>query len=63
VVVIGRGAEAAAAEAFTDSLKRGGRDVYVDLNAGLAGRHSVSVDVSYRMARHRARMGGVGVKR
>jgi len=34
-VVIGRGAKTAAAEAFTDSLEHGGRDIQVDLNVSL----------------------------
>ena len=36
----------AAAEAFTDLLEHGGRDIQVDLNVSLAGRCSVAVEVS-----------------
>jgi hypothetical protein len=49
-VVIGRDAKTAAAEAFTDSLKHGGRDIQVDLNVSPAGRCSVAVEVNSRTA-------------
>jgi hypothetical protein len=49
-VVIGRGAKTAAAEAFTDSLEHGSRDIQVNLNVSLAGRRSVAVEVSSRTA-------------
>jgi hypothetical protein len=59
-VVIGRSAKTAAAEAFTDSLEHGGRDIQVDLNVSLAGRCSVAFEVSSRTAHCRAHHVRVG---